>query len=273
MSDEPSIALPRQRIARFGWKPDVPDFRDLKLENEPLLPAVPHSVRKFSLRDREPEPSYDQGQLGSCTGNGCGFVWQFEAAKQGRSAERPSRLFIYYWERYIEHTVNEDSGAQIRDGMKVLSRYGAPPETLWPYDVARFAERPPAAAAAEGQNRQALKYLRCMRSIPTIKSAIYAGFPVVMGFSVYESFESDEVAKTGRMPMPTRNEQLLGGHCVVWMGWDDDAPVGNTHHLGAFEARNSWGPDWGDQGHFWMPYEYATNADLSDDFWTCRQVE
>src|SRR5437868_3092710 len=123
MSDEPSrtVVLPRRQVQRYGWRPDLPDFRDLLLTDEPALPPVPTTVRKFSLRDREPEPAWDQGNLGSCTGNGCAFVWQFEAAAQNRVHERPSRLFIYYYERFIEGDVATDSGAMIRDGMKVLA--------------------------------------------------------------------------------------------------------------------------------------------------------
>ncbi len=78
--------------------------------------------------DLRPEcPSvYDQGQLGSCTGNGIAGAIEFDQKKQGTAEYTPSRLFIYYNERVIEGTVNQDAGAQIRDGIKAVVKLGAP---------------------------------------------------------------------------------------------------------------------------------------------------
>ena len=44
----------------------------------------------------------------------------------------PSRLFIYYDERAIEHTIDSDSGAQIRDGIKSVGKLGDCPEAECP---------------------------------------------------------------------------------------------------------------------------------------------
>jgi C1A family cysteine protease len=65
---------------------------------------------------------YDQGQLGSCTGNGIAGAIEFDQRKQGTREFTPSRLFIYYNERVIEGTVTQDAGAQIRDGIKAVAR-------------------------------------------------------------------------------------------------------------------------------------------------------
>lgn len=87
----------------------------------------------------------------------------------------------------------------------------------------------------------------------------------VFGFSVYESFESAEVARTGVANMPGRKETLLGGHAVMAVGYDDKS--------GRFLVRNSWGARWGQEGCFTMPYEYLLEENLSADFWTVRLVE
>lgn len=42
-------------------------------------------------------------------------------------------------------------------------------------------------------------------------------------------------------------QPLQGGHAVAVVGYDDRA--------GALLLRNSWGADWGDQGHAWLPYD------------------
>lgn len=177
----------------------------------------------------------------------------------------PSRLFIYYNERVIQGTVNTDSGATISDAFKVLSTLGAPPETDWPYDVTQFGVQPTAQAFTDGKLDLAIQYLSVSQDLTSIKSAIYQNRPVVFGFTVYESFESDTVAQTGIMPMPQPSEQVLGGHCVAFVGWDDSKQW--------FITRNSWGDSWGVQGYFYFPYAYALDPNLSSDFWCIQKME
>jgi C1A family cysteine protease len=92
-----------------------------------------------------------------------------------------------------------------------------------------------------------------------MKGCLASGFPIVGGFSVYSSFESDQVAKTGIVPMPAKNESQLGGHCVLIVGYDDAKQW--------FIIRNSWSDTWGAQGYCYMPYAYWTNPSLASDFW------
>ncbi len=98
-----------------------------------------------------------------------------------------------------------------------------------------------------------------------LKGCLADGYPFVFGISVYDSFESDEVAKTGIVPIPSPTEQMLGGHCIVAVGYDDATQ--------RFTIRNSWGTEWGDYGHCYLPYEYLTNGNLASDFWTLRIIK
>jgi C1A family cysteine protease len=76
-------------------------------------------------------PVYDQGELGSRTANAIGAAHHFEQIKQNaKKAFTPSRLFIYYNERAIEGTVNGDSEAMIRVGIKSVVKQGVCPEDL-----------------------------------------------------------------------------------------------------------------------------------------------
>jgi C1A family cysteine protease len=86
----------------------------------------------------------------------------------------------------------------------------------------------------------------------------------VFGFTVYESFESAEVARTGALQMPKPKEGVVGGHAVLAVGYDDK--------IERFMVRNSWGTSWGKKGYFTMPYTYLLSENLSDDFWTIRLV-
>jgi C1A family cysteine protease len=261
MADEPT--LPVRTVARYGWKPDLPDFRDYLLAVRPpkKLPD------KVSLRAEMP-PVYDQGQIGSCTANAIGAALEHGQRRQKKARPAtPSRLFIYYNERVMEGTVGEDSGAYIRDGVKSVNILGAPPETLWPYDEARFTEQPPKRAYTTALRHQALSYARVTPTTAALQSVLAAGFPIMFGFTVFETFESNEVAKNGRVPMPASDERLIGGHAVLLIGYDV------TSGLNVWEVRNSWSADWGDDGYCWFPGSYLVDSGLAADFWTIRLVE
>lgn len=246
----------------YGWIRDIPDHRD-HLYAAPVvaLAALPPSA---DLRALCP-PVYDQGQLGSCTANGIAAALQFDRMKQKLTPNfDPSRLFIYYNERVIEHTVASDSGAQIRDGIKSVGKQGDCPETEWPYDIAKFAQKPPAKSYTDALKYKAVQYQRVLQNVNQMKGCLASGYPFVFGFTVYDSFESQQVAQTGVVPMPATAEQVLGGHCVVAVGYDDAQQ--------RFIVRNSWGTGWGMQGYCTMPYPYLTDPNLASDFWTIRLV-
>jgi C1A family cysteine protease len=177
----------------------------------------------------------------------------------------PSRLFIYYNERVMEGTVNSDSGAQIRDGIKSVGQQGDCAETLWPYDIANFEDKPPASCYNNAVMHKAILYQRVTRTANQMKGCLASGYPFVLGFSVYASFMSAAVAKTGHAPMPKSNEQLEGGHAVLAVGYDDANQW--------FIVRNSWGIGWGMKGYFTLPYAYLLDQNLADDFWTIRVVK
>jgi len=243
---------------KYSWKPDVPDQRDYTFTK--LLTALPALIdlRKGEL------PVFDQKNLGSCTGNAWAGLYAFDMQKQGESVFIPSRLFIYYNERVIEGTVNEDAGAMIRTGAKVLAKIGVCSEKHWAYVPIKYKIKPTTTCYEEAAKFKALTYSRVPRTLHAMKSCLAGGYPFVVGFSVYESFESEQVAKTGIMPLPSPTEALLGGHAVVVVGYDD----AHQH----FIVRNSWGSKWGDKGHFYMPYHYLLDSNLSDDFWTIQKV-
>jgi len=245
---------------KYGWTPDLPDHRDhVYSAPQPVLAKLPS---KKDLRSGCP-PVYDQGQLGSCTANAIAGAVQFEQKKQGVTVFAPARLFIYYNERDMEGTVNSDSGAQIRDGVKSVADLGVCPETEWPYDINKFADKPTPECYTDATKCEAVGYQRLDSSnLNQLRGCIATGFPFVFGFTVYDAFESPEVAKTGVLNLPGPKEKVQGGHAVLAVGYDDSTQ--------RFTVRNSWGKDWGIKGYFTIPYSYLTNSNLADDFWTIR---
>lgn len=243
----------------YGYIPDQRDQRDLTYT--PDLMALPNEV---DLRPQCP-PVYDQGALGSCTSNAIAAAIEFDRKLQGLPDFVPSRLFIYYNERKMEGTIQSDAGASIRDGIKSVNKVGACPEDEWPYNIPMFTQEPTAQCYTDAKLHLALQYSRVSRQLGHMRQCLASGFGFVFGFTVYESFESSEVAQTGIVPMPSLDESVLGGHAVVAVGYD------NIAHQ--FIVRNSWGTGWGMGGYCLMPYAYLLNNNLSSDFWTIRVVE
>jgi len=134
------------------------------------------------------------------------------------------------------------------------------PESSWPYDISRFTRKPTAACYKEGLKRRITSYLR-LQTLPEMLNCLADGFPFVFGFTVYESFETLKVARTGIAPMPKKSERALGGHAVMAVGYDQKQK--------RFIVRNSWGPEWGQAGYFTIPYAYLESS--ASDFWTIRQ--
>jgi C1A family cysteine protease len=250
------------RHGGYGWVRDLPDARDY-LYAAPLIRFPQGLPASIDLRSECP-PVYDQGQLGSCTANGIAGAIEFDQTKQGTKAFLASRLFIYYNERVMEGTVNNDSGAQVRDGIKSVATLGAPPETDWPYDIQKFAQQPPPSAYTDAKQDIVTSYSRVSQNLSQMQGCLAEGYPFVFGFTVYDSFESDAVAQTGIVPMPAPGENVLGGHCVLAVGYDNKKRN--------FIIRNSWGSSWGIKGYCLMPYEYLLDSHLASDFWTIRSV-
>lgn len=240
----------------YTWKPDLPDQRDHAFKD--VMPELPPHV------DLRPDmtPVFDQGNLGSCTGNAIAGALEYLESKESTPFFSVSRLFIYYQERVIERTVKHDDGAMIRDGVKACHKVGYCGEALWPYKISKFAAKPAPAAYKDAHKHKIVEYARA-ETIDEIRSALALGFPVVIGFSVYDFFESDQMSKTGVLAMPLPSEKLLGGHAVLVVGYDDASR--------RVIVRNSWGTGWGQKGYFTMPYDYLSNRNLSDDFWVIRK--
>lgn len=253
----------------LGWVPDIPDFRDQYYQVSPNLieTGVPPVVDLRQTPELQQSPILDQGQLGSCTANAIAGALTYTMLKQKQPLFQPSRLFIYYNERAMEGSIQSDAGAMLRDGIKSVNRQGACKEQpTWPYDIYKFTTKPPGKAYNEAGLHQALQYRRLNNAdINQLKACLASGFPFVFGFTVYQSFMTAQVGRTGMMPMPQPHEAVMGGHAVLAVGYDD------THQV--FIVRNSWGDHWGDKGYFYMPYSYITNQDLAVDFWTITMVE
>lgn len=251
--------IPRTLDDKFKliWKVDKIDTRDYKYAITQKVSPSLVDLRSYC------SPIENQGSLSSCTGQAIAGAIELLNKRNGKPTD-VSRLFIYYYERLLLGTVNYDSGAYIRDGIKATNHYGASLESLWPHDIRKFKQEPIIEAKNDALNRKVTRYER-VTSFDGCIDALTNGYPVIMGFHVYTSFMSVSVAKTGVMPYPnTRREKLIGGHAVLLVGYDK--------HKKVFIARNSWGASWGDKGYFYMPFDVVTNTSMSGDYWIIKSV-
>lgn len=243
----------------LNWRPDLPDTRDKIYQP---LGWVPYFMlpKRVDLRP-VCSPVEDQGPLGSCVGNAVAGAIELLEVKRLAKHTDISRLFIYYHARAYINEIRNDSGAYIRDGIKAIRKTGAAREELWPYVIDKFDDKPSPEAYADAADRKFKAYYRVL-TLNAMLNALSYGYPVVFGFTVYSSFMSDWVARTGEMSMPRRGDREEGGHAVLAVGYDK-----KKEHI---ICRNSWGREWGDNGYFYMPMDYASDRNLSDDFWVLK---
>ena len=158
-----------------------------------------------------------------------------------------------------------DCGAQIRDCLKGVAWWGAPPEEVWPYDLDKGCGRPPDVTYEQAARSQRIRYERLDQSAAQLKSCLAQGLPFIFGMVAYERFLGYEVATTGVLALPQAGERQVGGLAALAVGYVDDREC--------FIVRNSQGSNWGIGGDFLLPFDYVLNLGLAADFWTVRTVE
>jgi C1A family cysteine protease len=258
--------------SRYVLVRDLPDPRDYvySLDRHQLRGPLP---RRVDLRRHCPRV-LDQGSIGTCTAHAVAAAFAFEQRVQRVRAMTPSRLFIYYNERSLTGQRSLNCVVRLRDALRAVSKRGVCPESLWPYSEESqvLRSRPPKEAFEAASSHKIIEYHRVPIGasrpglfLRLLKQCLAGGCPVLFGFMLYKCFESKEVKKSGIMPVPDRKrEKPLGGHAVMAVGYDDQRK--------AVLVRNSWGPHWGIDGYFWMPYQLVADPSFAHDFWTIRGV-
>jgi C1A family cysteine protease len=198
-------------------------------------------------------PVKDQGDEGSCTGHAFSSAREWISRKYYLGAEIYSPQFQYVCELIMQGNFPDDDGSDGQTGCESLIVNGVCLESDYPYVQGQLLRPTPA------QYESAKRYtLGAYHGVPNADVAASVlgdpvPWPICIGFTVYESFESDEVASSGIMPVPASGEKELSGHEVLILGYD----LAKQLAL----CQNSWGTDWGQKGFFWMPMEILDRPD------------
>lgn len=272
----------------LGYLPELTDIRDFTVSDvKEELPATlkfdPKAVSELPKKvdnSRYCSPVHDQGSQGSCTGQSAVSLFEYMEKRAGGRHVDGSRSFVYFNSRlHAKLNTNNDTGSYIRSTIKAVIMDGIAEESKFPYNQKDWKTKPSEEIYRNALNFKGVKYVRLDDGngnlVEKIKTFINQGYAVNFGFSVYQCID-DVTAKVPVLPFPSKGEKQLGGHAVIAVGYDDNAPSknkrdGNTT-TGGFYCQNSWSTAWGNKGFFYIPYKYF-EAGLALDVWTITSID
>lgn len=248
------------KLTKGGYIKDTLDPRDYIFSIPKVSTPTPiKPTKQPSIFTLVMPPVLDQGNLGSCVANAVCNALGYIDMKAGKSMKLKSRLFNYYNTRVIENTVSQDSGCQIRDAIKSDNQNGDCFEISWPYNISRFIIKPTSSCYTEASKNKLTVYQRVNQDRLSIKACLTLGYPIIIGFTCFNTIYNRSVEINGDIPMPTRRDYVIGGHCVLIIGYNDTTQT--------YTIQNSWGTGWGRKGFGTLPYNYVENINYATDFW------
>ena len=150
------------------------------------------------------------------------------------------------------------SGISSVDAMKYIKQHGLVLEECLPYQDKKTDKMPdgPADYILTDYHYVQTDKLTLAEKIKTIKQAVLEYGPVATNMIFYQDLDRH---KRGIYIYDGKSDEQ-GGHWVVIIGWKDDPDAENG---GYWICRNSWGPEWGEEGYFKIAYGQCG----IDDFW------
>jgi len=215
---------------------------------------------RIDLSDNFP-PAGSQGKQGSCTAWATAYALKSyqERMEIGWSLTTsdgnvdPNHVFS---PAFIYNQINggKNSGSRIDEALQLIVDRGAATLATMPYDDNDYRTQPTSLAFQEAANFKAAEMKRA-NGTQAIQTALANRLPVVAGIFVYKSLSqlkgTNPVYQAADISCSPDNRC---GHAVTIVGYDDDK------YGGAFKIINSWGRDWGDEGYFWLPYQFARQS-------------
>ena len=219
-------------------RPDPIDPRDHDFAATPhaiLRAELPHSV-DFTGRVG---PIVDQGETGSCVGQACAALcyWLWHKTFSARWIWMGAKEI----DAWTPSCFSELAGTGIRDAFKVLRKYGACTDDLWPLSQQLPRSDREQVILDDAEAHRIGRWWR-LKDAEARKRHLAQHGPCVIAVPVYENWS--DIGEDGIVPHPYGAE--LGGHAILEVGY-----------IPGFEiAKNSWGMESGRNGYLWLPDGY-----------------
>lgn len=196
---------------------------------------------------------HDQGQINNCA------THALSASLENSLGGKIGFGWYYGNRRYSDH---KGQGTIERDLLKAAQKDGGLVWARYPYEeeMVKAMERFEASAESLLPEARTLTIgdYWALRSFDEVRRALYEGKFVQLGLQLFAGIKK-VTAESPVLAEPslsgTQVEEWLGGHMV----WATGYCVRNG--VRCIRCRNSWGPDWGENGDFYVPEGYFTWAD------------
>lgn len=193
---------------------------------------------------------HDQGQINNCA------THALSASLENSLGGKIGFGWYYGNRRYSEH---KGQGTIERDLLKAAQKDGGLVWAKYPYEEEMVKAMERFEASAEGLLPDSRKLVIgnywALRSFDEVRRALYEGKFVQLGLQLFAGIKK-VTAESPVLAEPsisgTQVEEWLGGHMV----WATGYCVKNG--VRCIRCRNSWGPDWGENGDFYVPEGYFT---------------
>jgi C1A family cysteine protease len=206
-------------------------------------------------------PVSNQGDEGTCVGFATtDGMKEYQEKADWKKTIQLSVRYVYSGAQKIDIYPDNEEGTDIRSAMKVLNKSGVPPDDCWPYSPHQTDG--PCADADELAKKYRIESYTRLKTEAEMKESLVVNGPFVAGVDVYESWMTPAVDKTGVVPIPKKNEELLGGHAICIVGYDDKKK--------RFKFKNSWSKAWGASGYGYLSYAYMKK--YCNDAWSARDI-
>ena len=244
------------KIYAFGCRKDPKDLRDIPMAL--VLPPIT-LPKSFDYTGRM-TPVRDQKSEGTCVAFASVVgVKEYEDSQEYRKLIALSPRYVYSLCKKFDGSPDEE-GTYPRIAMKVLLNYGVCPEDYWPYRP--HQKDLPKKNAKESAARYRIKAYARLKGILEMKRNLLINGPFLAGVKVFTSWLDKKTQKTGLIPLPKRNEKIIGGHAVCIVGFHDAVKL--------FKFKNSWSVEWADKGYGYLPYEYIKR--YCSDAWSATDL-
>lgn len=217
-------------------------------------------------------PISNQGSLGSCTANAVAdCVEILKGIEDPNKVEQVSRLFIYYNARNSINETHLDEGSYIHDALNSLKTLGACRELIWPYLEREVFTKPTIESYREGNDNTITEFYQIVsfsQRLKDIEVALRSNHPVIFGTQVGSEFMNyDSGSDDGNKVFGIPSDDV-GGHAMIITGIRT-----NNDGEKEFLIRNSWGSNWGDNGHCWFSSDYIAWNKTRDIFVPTRMID